>query len=258
MIMVMLDVGHTANWETSFLRVGHTFVGGILAVVGGYLFFPVWEKQKLPGELAAAIKANADFLRTLLTKSPVEDNRERKWGQLQRKAGLALANAATAGQRVLSEPTHLGGEVESSLAVINDARDIFQILSAIMESHALSSGLSENLHALGIDLAGFLDELANRLPPDRSLPRSPDVTSWKERLHQEQAHGSADPSTDATADVARREWLITQFDALFDAIQALYSAVCRLHDDEEKAGKETSLVGRNPSSSDSEVRYASH
>jgi uncharacterized membrane protein YccC len=258
MIMVMLDVGHTANWETSFLRVGHTFVGGILAVVGGYLFFPVWEKQKLPGELAAAIKANADFLRTLLTKSTAEDNRERKWRQLQRKAGLALANAATAGQRVLSEPTHLGGEVESSLAVINDARDIFQILSAIMESHALSSGLSENLRALGIDLAGFLDELANRLPPDRSLPKSPDATSWKERLHQEQAHGSADPSTDATADVARREWLITQFDALIDAIQALYSAVCRLHDDEEKAGKETSLVGRNPSSSDSEVRYASH
>jgi uncharacterized membrane protein YccC len=255
MIMVMLDVGHTANWETSFLRVVHTFVGGILAVVGGYVLFPIWEKQKLPGELAAAIKANADFLRAILTKSSAEENGERTWRQLQRKAGLALANAMTVGQRVLSEPTHLGGEVESSLAVINDARDIFQILSAIMESHAPSSGLSENLRALGIDLADFLDELDSGVPPDQSLPRSPDVTGWKERLHQEQFHGSADSPTDATVDLAR-EWLITQFDALIDAIQALYSAICRLHDDEKKAGKETSLAGRNPSSSDSEVRYA--
>jgi uncharacterized membrane protein YccC len=61
MIMVMLDVGHTANWATSFLRVLHTFIGGILAVLGGYLLFPIWEKQKLPGELAVAVKANADF-----------------------------------------------------------------------------------------------------------------------------------------------------------------------------------------------------
>ena len=248
MIMVMLDVGHTANWETSFLRVFHTFVGGILAVVGGYLLFPIWEKEKLPGELAAAIKANANFLRIILTKSPPEDDGERKRRQFQRKAGLALANAATAGQRVLSEPTHLGSEVESSLAVINDARDIFHILSAIMESHALSSSLSENLRALGIDLANFLDELANRVAPDQPLPRPPDVTGWKERLHQEQARGSADHSTDSTAEADRQEWLVAQFDALIDAVQALYSAICRLHDDEEHAGKEPSPEGRNPTS----------
>jgi uncharacterized membrane protein YccC len=249
MIMVMLDVGHTANWETSFLRVLHTFIGGILAVVGGYLLFPIWEKQKLPGELAAAIKANAEFLRTLLAKSPPEDDGERKRRRLHWKAGLALANAATAGQRVLSEPTHLGSEVESSLAVINDARDIFQILSAILESHALSSGLSENLRALGIDLADFLVELANRVPPDQPLPRPPDVTGWKERLHQKQAHGSADPSTDSTAEAAQRKWLITHFDALIDAVQALYSAIGRLHDEEDHADKESSLEGRKPDSS---------
>jgi uncharacterized membrane protein YccC len=257
MIMVMLDVGHTANWETSFLRVLHTFVGGILAVLGGYILFPVWEKQKLPGELAAAIKANADFLRTILAKSP-EENEERRWRQLQRTTGLALANAATVGQRVLSEPTHLGGEVESSLAVINDAREIFQILSAIMESHPRSSGFSENLGTLGTDLADFLDELASAVPPDQPLPKPPNATDWKERLHQEQGQASTHLSTDFNGEVARQGSLITLFDSLIDAIQALYSAIQRLHDDEKNAGKARSLAGRNPSSSDSEARYASH
>jgi len=239
MIMVMLDVGHTANWETSFLRVIHTFVGGILAVVGGYLLFPIWEKQKLPGELAAILKANADFLRAILAQSPAGDNGETAWRQLQRRAGLALANAATVGQRVLSEPTHLGSEVESSLAAINDARDIFQILSAIMESHALSPGLSDHLRGLGMDLADFLDQSASGISPDQSAPRSPDVTNWKERLHREQVHGSLDPSTSSAADAAQREWLITQFDALIDAIQALHSAICRLHVDKERPPKRT-------------------
>jgi uncharacterized membrane protein YccC len=233
MIMVMLDVGHTANWETSFLRVLHTFIGGILAVVGGYLFFPIWEKQKLPGELAAVLKANADFLRAILIQSPGEDKGERIWRQLQRKAGLALANAVTVGQRVLSEPTHLGAEVEASLAAVNDAREIFHTLSALMESHVLSPGLSNHLRELGMDLANFLDELASRIPPDQKLPRPPNVTNWKDRLQQEQDHGHADPSTDSAADAARREWLVAQFEALIDAIQALYSAVCRLHSDEE-------------------------
>ena len=139
----------------------------------------------------------------------------------------------TVGQRVLSEPTRLGAEVEASLAVVNDAREIFHTLSALMESHVLSPGLSSHLRELGMELANFLDELASRVPPDQELPRPPNVTNWKNRLQQERVHGHADSSTDSAPDAARREWLITQFEALIDAIQALYSAVCRLHSDEE-------------------------
>src|SRR5260370_30498361 len=89
MIMVMLDVGHTANWETSFLRVLHTFIGGILAVVGGDLFFPIWGKEKLPWEKAAGLKENAHFLPALLIPAPIEDQGKRIEYHLQRKVGLA-------------------------------------------------------------------------------------------------------------------------------------------------------------------------
>ncbi|HEX3444902.1 MAG TPA: FUSC family protein, partial [Chthoniobacterales bacterium] len=189
MIMVMLDVGHTATWETSFLRVLHTFVGGILAVVGGYLLFPIWERQKLPGELAAVLKVNANFLRAILGQSPAEEG-ERAWRQLQRKAGLALANAATAGQRVLSEPRRLGSEIESSLAVIAEMRDFFHILSAITESQALASSLSDNLRRLGMDLANYLDALSVGIVHDEPVTRSPDVARWKEQLNRENVEHS--------------------------------------------------------------------
>lgn len=245
MIMVMLDVGHTATWETSFLRVAHTFIGGILAVVGGYLLFPVWEKQKLPGELAAVLKANADLLRAILSQSRGEEEWKNTRKQLQRKAGkagLAVANAATLGQRVMSEPTHVGGEVESSLAAINHARDILHILSAIMESQVPS--LSDDLRGLGMDLADFLDQLATAINAGKPAPRSPDLTSWKDRLHQEQV--LVDATTSSAADLARRERLITQFEALIDTIQALYSAVSRLHVGEESPHQGTSPAGRNP------------
>jgi uncharacterized membrane protein YccC len=228
MIMVMLDVGHTANWETSFLRVLHTSIGGILAVVGGYFLFPVWEKQKLPGELAAVIKTNAEFLRAILGQSPAEDQGEGKWRQLQPKAGLALANAATVGQRVLSEPTRLGSEVESSLAVITDMRDFFHIVSAIKESQA-SASLSDNLRRLGMDLADYLDELAIDIARHES-PGRPNLTRWKDRLSQKKIQRPASTSSDV--DAARQEWLTTQFEALIDTVQALHSAISRAHDEE--------------------------
>jgi uncharacterized membrane protein YccC len=224
MIMVMLDVGSSANWETSCLRVAHTFVGGILAVIGGYLLFPVWEKHRLPGELAGVLKANADFLRAIVTKSPEKDEGERV--RRQRKAALALANAATVGQRVLSEPIHLGSEVESSLAAINDAREIFLTLSAITESAVRNGNLPDNLRELGIYLADFLDKLAAGIGPDGAAPQSPDVKSWEERLHRVKFQDIADPNK--SPDLARQESLITQFEGLIEAIQALHSAVSRL------------------------------
>jgi uncharacterized membrane protein YccC len=228
MIMVMLDVGHSADWETSLLRVLHTFIGGFLAVVGGYVLFPVWEKQKLPGQLAAALRANANFLRSTLIEPSRDDKGEKTWRPLQRKAGLALANAATAGQRVLSEPTRLGGEVESFLAAINDARDIFQILSSIVENQTQHGNPSDNLRDLGMNLADFLEKLSAAIPSDESKIPSPDLKSWKERLHREKTIGLTDSSANSVSDSARREWLVAQFEALIDAIQALHSAVSRL------------------------------
>jgi uncharacterized membrane protein YccC len=235
MIMVMLDVGSSANWETSLLRVLHTFVGGILAVLAGYLLFPVWEKDKLPAQIADAAKRSADFLRAIVTKSQEKDKEEGIRRQLQRKAGLAVANAATVGQRVVSEPTHLGSEVESSLAAINDLRDIFQILSAIIESQTQYGNLSDNLRDLGMSFADFLEKLSAGIHSDKSKIQPPDLKSWKDRLHREESAGSAGSGPDS----ARRLWLITQFEALIDAIHALYSATCRLEDDEAASLKGT-------------------
>jgi len=236
MIMVMLDVGHTANWETSFLRVLHTFIGGILAVVGGYLLFPIWERQKLPGELVAVLKANADFLRAILTKPTAGDQGEKALGQLQRKAGLALANAATVGQRVLSEPARLGSEVESSLAVITEMRDFFHILSAIRESQALESSLSGDLRSLGTDLADYLEELAADIARDEPVHRRPDLPRWKDQLRRKVQHSG---STDSDADTAGQAWLSTQFEALIDTIQTPHSAISRAYEEEEGSQEKT-------------------
>jgi uncharacterized membrane protein YccC len=236
MIMVMLDVGHTATWETSFLRVGHTFVGGILAVVGGYLLFPIWEKQKLPGEIVAVLKANADFLRAILASSAEGEKTDKAWLQRQRKAGLSLANATTVGQRVMSEPKHLGSEVESSLAAINDARDIFHILSAIMESRARSQSLADNFRELGLNLADFLDNLAAALSAGKKKLQAPDTKHWEEQLHRGQA--PADLSHSPVSDTTQTQWLVTQFEALIESVQALHSAISRLVHGDERSSDE--------------------
>ena len=51
MIMVMLDLAHPGTVTDSFLRILHTIIGGLLAIVAGYLLFPLWERSKLPASL---------------------------------------------------------------------------------------------------------------------------------------------------------------------------------------------------------------
>jgi hypothetical protein len=128
--------------------------------------------------------------------------------------------------------------VESSLAAINDARDIFHILSAIMESQARSRSVADNFRELGHNLADFLDNLAAALSTGETKLRAPDTKHWEEQLHRGQAPADSplSPPTDAT----QTQWLITQFEALIETIQALHSAITRLHGDEKYSHERTS------------------
>jgi uncharacterized membrane protein YgaE (UPF0421/DUF939 family) len=245
MIMVMLDVGEPGNWEMSFQRVFHTLLGGALAVLGGYLLFPVWERDKLPTQIAAAIKANAEFLHAIVTRRTEEKDQERILRRRQRKAGLALANAATISQRVLSEPARSHVDVASPLAAINDLRDIFHTLSAIKESQSRPARLVNDLYDLGTALASFLEELAAAAFADKPLPRPTDVESWKDQLRYLQEQDRATSHTHATLNLTQEEWVFTQFETLIEAIQALHSAISRLHGEEEVGGEwSTNKEGR--------------
>jgi uncharacterized membrane protein YccC len=221
MIMVMLDLAHPGTVTDSFLRIIHTIIGGALAIVCGYLLFPVWERSKLPGQLAEAYRATALFLRALfaLGKDRLSVTEMRK------RSGLAVANAVNGGQRLLSEPPHLRGNVEALLASINFCRDIFYSLSAIahLPKDRLEQVRTEAVQRIARELADDLDNLAVHLeagqPPK---PRPKDFALVQDWAQAEPSAGTPAP------DQAIDPWILFYLNALIDQVKLAHDAVTRL------------------------------
>jgi uncharacterized membrane protein YccC len=230
MIMVMLDLAHPSTIADSFLRIAHTIIGGGLAIICGYLLFPVWERSKLPGELCEAYRTTALFLDALFALA-----KERlSVTEMRKRSGLAIANAVNGGQRVLSEPAHLRRNVEPLLASINFCRDIFYSLSAMADlpKEKLEQIRSAPVQAIGRELADDLENLATNLQSGQSpkpLPKDFAASNeWKDRkpaLPQGQTVGE-DVST----------WVPFYLDALVDQVKLAHEAVARLERKEDRSG----------------------
>jgi uncharacterized membrane protein YccC len=163
MVLLMLDIAHPITPTASLLRVLHTIIGSIIALSAGYLLFPTWESRRLPINVAEALKAEARLVRAL--RDAMHGIKERPISEFRRAAAVAVSNAAAAAQRLLSEPPGRRGDVEASLAAVNDCRRIMYSLAAISDYPARESGEfgSDALANLLLGLAEAWEELANSL-----------------------------------------------------------------------------------------------
>ena len=163
-IMLMLDLARPVTVTDNFLRILHTIIGSFLALLCGYFLFPMWESRRLPFHLAKAFRAEAAFLRALVDL--LRGKEVRPMSEFRRDAAVAVSNAATAGQRLLSEPPHLRGDVEASLAAIAYCRRILHSLAAISDyptREPVQLEPDDDLTRPGEGLAKALDELAASL-----------------------------------------------------------------------------------------------
>jgi uncharacterized membrane protein YccC len=133
LFMVLLDLANPGDWTVSLFRILDTLVGGMLALIGGYTLFPIWERERLPQQLARTVLALKEYfdrvtgayLGTRIVHRDLEGSK--------RQAALEVANAATASQRLLSEPSHVRGEIEPTLTAVNYARHFFLAVAALDE-----------------------------------------------------------------------------------------------------------------------------
>src|ERR1700722_17829403 len=169
MVLVMLDIAHPITAGDSFLRVLYTIIGSVVALLSGYLLFPLWESRRLPAHIAEALRAEAVFLGAL--RDAMRGKNERPISEFRRDAAVAVSNASTAGQRLLSEPPDRRGGVEASLAAVNYCRRILHALAAISDYPARKSGQLKSDELIGFfqALAQALDDLASSLE-ERTKP----------------------------------------------------------------------------------------
>jgi uncharacterized membrane protein YccC len=91
------------RWQIGILRVLDTCIGGILALAGGYLLWPSFERRGLPAMLGAALASTAAYADRVLA-GPAGDAAPADLEATHRRAGLDNTNLQASFQRVVAEP----------------------------------------------------------------------------------------------------------------------------------------------------------
>ena len=234
MVMLMLDIAHPITVTDSFLRVLHTIIGSFIALLSGYLLFPIRESRRLPLHIAEAFRTEATLLRAL--GDAMRRKEARPISEFRRDAAVAVSNAVTAGQRLLSEPPNRRGDVETSLAVVNYSRRILHGLAAISDypTRAPIQLESDELPRLIEALAKGLDNLATSLEmgtDPRLLSVHSGLFEWPERSLQEAPSDVQIPADVTVGNPKNSEtaaWLYYHLKNVSDLILAARNVVTRM------------------------------
>jgi uncharacterized membrane protein YccC len=133
LVIVLISTGQPGDWGVAGHRVLNTLIGGGLALLGGYLLWPKVDRGELVDELAAALEADRLHLGAVLEGSvhPSDASDAPAVRTLHEKAGLAVANAQTAFQRLLGEPARSRRQSEALWSVTDAARRTFLATSSL-------------------------------------------------------------------------------------------------------------------------------
>jgi uncharacterized membrane protein YccC len=183
LFMVLLDLANPGDWKVSLFRILDTLVGGILALVGGYTLFPIWERERLPLQLARTLLAIREYFDQASGAYLGKSGARREIERTKRHAALEVANATTASQRLLSEPAHVRGDIEPTLTAVNYARHLFLAIGAIDEHfHEFSGGEGKEVRAFAEGVSGQLSNLAQVLQSGAELNEFPDLDQYVDQL----------------------------------------------------------------------------
>lgn len=128
MVVLLTESEHPVTLAFTLERLGSTLAGALLALVGSLYFWPVWERDRVPRILAAAIEANRAYLQ-LIAERYVRDGAYDA-GLIAAKRKVEAANAAVfqSLQRLRADPTRRQAALQQAAALANGNQRITRAL----------------------------------------------------------------------------------------------------------------------------------
>ena len=179
-VIMLIDVRIGATWIDPLERLAGTAIGGAIALVAALWFWPDWEQRRHPPIVAAAIRANREYLQAVVTKLHAGGAYDTKEIAAKRKAESANIEAFASLGRLFSDPSHRRGKLERAAAVVNSNQRLTRLFSVLLlhatadspplESAALDSFVERTSATLD-SIAHAINALAGGLP----MPPAPDL-----------------------------------------------------------------------------------
>jgi uncharacterized membrane protein YccC len=164
-VLVLLNTVQPGHWDFAVIRSLDTMIGGLLALLAGYLLWPSWERQRLPAQLARTITANLAYFRIVMS-GYLGQPAERATLQAQRaQAQVENTNAAAAFQRLLSEPIVQHGPVAPAYSLVTYNQRLYDSITSLAVAQALGNGprLLPGVDTFSTQVERVLQDLAQAL-----------------------------------------------------------------------------------------------
>ena len=107
MVIALFHLLEPVTWQLGGIRVLNTLAGCSLALLGGFAFWPLWERHRFPALIREAVSANQQYLTVIL--DALREGRPRTFNEFvkrRREAELTNHNAFLSLRRMENEPQH--------------------------------------------------------------------------------------------------------------------------------------------------------
>lgn len=142
-------------------RLGVTAAGGLLALLAAQLFWPAWERRFFPGVLAAALRANRDYIRLLGERLAAGGGYDDEAIAHKRAAEKANSLVFASLQRMSGDPKNQQEGIEAYGALANGNQRLTRALTVVAIHLSPGTALSRPEPGRFVQTAGeTLDTLA--------------------------------------------------------------------------------------------------
>lgn len=104
MVIALFHLLEPVTWQLGLIRLLATLAGSALALLGGYAFWPFWEKYRFPSLIQQAIVANAAYLQQIADALAGHHKTFQQFLPYRRKAEISNQNAFLSLRRMQDEP----------------------------------------------------------------------------------------------------------------------------------------------------------
>ncbi|WP_426749409.1 FUSC family protein [Myxococcus sp. Y35] len=161
--LVLLAELQSGDWELAGVRIVNTLLGGLIALTGMRLLWPSPEHLRLPEQVAAALRAEREYLMAVASAS---SDAEPPVRAARRKTALALLSAEASFQRLLGEWRGHAKELEPVMALLVYARRFTSAVTTLAASRR-EPGAPRELAGVVRFTGCVLDELAAAMEQQR-------------------------------------------------------------------------------------------
>jgi len=130
-VVLLTEMSQAVSWQFTLERVLSTAGGALLAIIAALLFWPTWERSRIPKNLVRAIRANLEYWQTIFAHIETGRPLDAAANTAYYRADAANAEAFASLQRMMGDPANQREGIEQTAAIANGNQRLTQALNVI-------------------------------------------------------------------------------------------------------------------------------